>query len=156
MASLTDSSKPDAARTDNQVDAAVAVVAQGMQIDSNSLWPNDKLAGTVDPAQSAPDGVFKMGRTTCRTTGTISAIGMFVKVFILGMYYFFDGQVEISGDTGLFADEGDSGSLVINKQFQAFGLLMGGSKTGGNFGFGVAYANPLPQVLNTFAMDLVP
>lgn len=105
----------------NLIDAAVA------RPDSPNLITEDILevgpvrgVGDVRPA----DRVLKSGRTSGVTEGKVLSVGVTVKVDI------------VEDEVGLFTDQimtdlvsrpGDSGSLVLNEQKEAVGLLFAGS-----------------------------
>jgi hypothetical protein len=156
VANLSGTSKPDISRVDNIVDAAFGAVERALQYDAIDLWPNEKLQGMakIDPSMLG-EPVFKIGRTSDRTTGLISAIDLVnLKMSFGGTPFIFSKQMEITSDTGRFSFYGDSGSLVVSHTLYALGLLMGGSynyTTGSSF----TYANPLSEVMDTLDLDLV-
>ena len=47
-----------------------------------------------------------------------------------------------------FSDAGDSGSLIVDDQLRAIGLLFAGGDEGGSNKKGLTYANPIEQVLD--------
>lgn len=49
---------------------------------------------------------------------------------------------------------GDSGSLIIDEQLRAIGLLFAGGDEGGSNGQGLTYANPITTVLDEIQVDL--
>ena len=66
----------------------------------------------------------------------------------------FDNRVEITGLPGTpFSDAGDSGSLVIDDQMRAIGLVFCGNPNAKD-GAGLSYANHLPKVMA--GLDLIP
>jgi hypothetical protein len=72
-----------------------------------------------------------------------------------GMFRF-DGQIEIEGDNGLFAQPGDSGSLVVDRdKMLGVGLLFAGPVDDHENGDAVIYANPLSVVLDQLGVDLL-
>jgi len=155
VANLSGSSKPDIFRVNNVVDAAFGAIETNFPIDPVFLWPSDKLLGmnVIDPHDAIGQEVFKIGRTSDRTTGTITAINVSnVKIPFGGTPYLFTNQVEITGTKGLFAFYGDSGSLVVSKTLYAIGLLMGGSYRAGR---SIVYANPLSEVMDSLSLSLV-
>jgi hypothetical protein len=155
VANLSDTSRPDASRVDNVVDAASGSLERVLQHDAVSLWPNQRLKDMVkiDPSMLG-EPVFKIGRTSDRTTGRISSIDVAnLKMNFGGTPLIFWKQMEITGDTGRFSLYGDSGSLVVSDTLSALGLLMGGSynyTTGRSF----TYANPLSEVMDTLDLKL--
>jgi hypothetical protein len=155
VANLNDSRNPDLFRVDNVVDAAIAAVETKLPIDPISLMPNEKLAGVgvINPILTLGEKVFKIGRTTDRTSGEITGVNVSnLKINLDGIYYLFAEQLEISVDRGLFAQHGDSGSLVVNNALLGLGLILGGGFSGGK---SVVYANPLPKVMDSLGVDLV-
>lgn len=53
-----------------------------------------------------------------------------------------------------FSDSGDSGSLIVDDDRLAIGLLFAGGDEGGRNGKGLTYANPLRAVLDALQVDL--
>jgi len=88
------------------------------------------------------DKVWKVGRTTGLTHGTITAIGTVVGPipYDPGPCWF-RGQFEIVGDNGtLFSDHGDSGSAIVSTTGEVIGLLYAGNGQ-------QTYACPIESVL---------
>ena len=54
-----------------------------------------------------------------------------------------------------FSDSGDSGSLIVDEDLKAIGLLFAGGDSGGANHKGLTYANPITSVLNTLKIDLL-
>lgn len=139
----------------NFVDAAIAVLDDGVAIDTASI-PG---IGAV----TAPDGepvfpgqqVMKLGRTSAFTVGEIMVTELddvAVDYLDVGTVVF-DDQIEIKGTPGHpFSRDGDSGSLVVNADKHAIGLLFAGNPDL-NDGAGLSFANPLPKVMT--ALDLI-
>jgi hypothetical protein len=140
----------------NAVDAAVAVVDDGVEVDAGDL-PGGPLTGAVpDGLDIDPDEVVeKVGRTTGHTTGRISAVevdGVAVE-YGQGLHRF-DDQIEVEGDVGAFSAGGDSGSVIWRSRDRApLALLFAGSTQGGHGGAGVTFANPLSTVLRALAAE---
>ena len=131
----------------NEVDAALAVLDPGIGIEPEV--PGVGCVMEVAPPE-AVDDVVKVGRTTGRTEGRVTAFevdGVTVE-FSTGVLRF-DDQVEVEGGPGgPFSQGGDSGSLIVAPaERRAVGLLFAGSDQGGPGGFGVTYANPVGTVL---------
>jgi hypothetical protein len=123
----------------NYVDAAIGVVDYNMAYDAS--YAGVRLAGFGPVQLGAP--VWKVGRTTGVTRGTITAVALDdVPVRYNGHTLYFDDQLEIQGDQGLFSAGGDSGSLVIRADRTAVGLLFAGSTARAK-----SYANPIATVL---------
>jgi hypothetical protein len=67
----------------------------------------------------------------------------------------FDGQFEIKSEQeGPFSLGGDSGSLIMDAEGHARGLLFAGSDVGGKNGKGLTYATELGIVLSTLKAKL--
>lgn len=141
----------------NLVDCAMARIDPGIDIEPSTLWNVGKLAGTVPPDKTASDLVFKIGRTTGLSWGRVTAIELDpIEISMGAAVHAFDNQIEVEG-TGVssFSRPGDSGSLVIDTQYRAVGLLFAGSTSGGSNGRGLTYVNPIDDVLNGLKASLV-
>ena len=101
--------------------------------------------------------VAKVGRTTGVTRGTVTAFEL--DNVTIGYDHgnaTFDGQIEIEGAGTLpFSQGGDSGSLVVDQDCKALGLLFAGGDTGGTNGRGLTYANPIQAVLQALSITLI-
>ena len=116
---------------------------------------NAKLAGLATGTHVGT--VYKLGRTTNSTVGKITALDMdnIVVTYAPGNVQFNDSiEIESSGAEP-FSDGGDSGSLILNEQMEAIGLLYAGTETGGANGLGLTYAHHLNLVLNNFGVQLM-
>lgn len=133
----------------NAVDAAVA-----------TLEPNIAFTQAYMPARSLPaphglgtakvgDKVFKVGRTTGLTNGTITAVGTVVgPIPYAPGNCWFSQQFEIVGDHGtMFSDHGDSGSAILSTTGEVIGLLYAGNGTH-------TYACPIQAVLAALSCHL--
>jgi hypothetical protein len=128
----------------NQVDAAFAVLDEGIAIDNGSV----PIAGVADdPADY--DEVEKVGRTTGHTNGHVGAFeldGVRVHYASLGVVTF-DGVFEV---TGAFSAPGDSGSVIVGANDRmAVGLLFAGTDQP------LTYGNPFADVLRALDTDLL-
>lgn len=138
----------------NAVDAALAVVAEGVEVDPRSLTG----VGERAPGEGVPEeagGVGKLGRTTGRTSGRVTAFELDdVRVAYGTGVLRFDDQIEIEGTgAGPFSAGGDSGSLVWEDgSLRAVGLLFAGGEQGA---VDVTYANPIRRVLDALAAELL-
>lgn len=141
----------------NLVDCAIAQVEPGIDIEPRSLWNVGHLAGTNNPEDSVSDIVFKIGRTTGLTWGRITAFELDpIEIDMGSAVHAFDNQIEIEGTGALpFGRPGDSGSLILDPQFKAVGLLFAGSTSGGNNGKGLTYANRITDVLSNLNANLL-
>lgn len=134
----------------NSVDAAVAELEQSLQ-STQGFLPTRSLPGphgTVAP--KVGDRVFKVGRTTGLTHGTITAVGIVVGPIAYDPgNCWFNQQFEIVGDNGvLFSDHGDSGSAIVSTTGELIGLLYAGNGT-------QTYACPIDKVLADLNCSLV-
>jgi hypothetical protein len=142
----------------NKVDAAWAVI-EPKYLDAKLYadYAGKSRTGLVksdDIVKS--DKVWKVGRTTGLTRGTITAIeldGVAVGYPDFGTASF-DGQIEVTGATGPFSLPGDSGSLILDEKNRALALLFGGSTQGGPGGSGRTFASPLETVLQLLGLAL--
>jgi S1-C subfamily serine protease len=132
------------------VDAAVAPLQGGVPF-AQSYLPGRQLP---DPhglgTPRVGDRVFKVGRTTGLTHGTITAVGVVVGPipYAPGACWFRQ-QFEIEGDAGtLFSDHGDSGSAIVSTTGEVLGLLYAGNGT-------QTYACPMQAVLSALSCTLV-
>lgn len=140
----------------NLVDAALGTVDAGVEFNARTLTGIGKLAGLGDPILDDGGKVQKLGRTTGKTTGVVTAFeldGVLVQYDIGTLS--FDNQIEIEGegDHG-FSLGGDSGSLIVDADRRGVGLLFAGSDLGGKNGKGLTFANPLLAVLDALKVDL--
>ena len=139
----------------NFVDAAIAVVDDRIPFDVASV-PGIGAVTVVDGEPILPgQKVMKVGRSSALTEGEI----MVTELDDIAVDYadigtvVFDDQIEIKGLPGKpFSRDGDSGSLVVNAQKRAIGLLFAGNPFEQG-GAGLSFANPLPKVMT--ALDLV-
>lgn len=95
--------------------------------------------------------VFKVGRTTGLTQGRVSAfevddVWVGYDMGEIG----FDQQIEIEPlEDAPFSLGGDSGSLIVDDDLRAVGLLFAGNDVD------VTYANPIQTVLQTLGAQLL-
>jgi len=140
----------------NLVDAALASIDADIEFNARALTGIGKLAGLGDPLLDDGGEVRKIGRTTGKTTGVVTAFeldGVLVR-FDIGVLSF-DNQLEIEGvGDKPFSLGGDSGSLIVDSGRRGVGLLFAGSDLGGTNGKGLTFANPLPAVLDALKVDL--
>lgn len=144
-------------RGSNLVDCALGELAAGIEFEPVKLRGLGKLAGLGDAFLDEGTQVDKLGRTTGRTRGRVTAFELdnVVVGFDLGELRF-DNQIEIEGaDDGPFSDGGDSGSLIVGRDKRGVALLFAGSDQGGANGQGLTYANPLRTVLDALEVDLL-
>ncbi|HJZ54517.1 MAG TPA: trypsin-like peptidase domain-containing protein [Gemmataceae bacterium] len=133
----------------NEVDAAVAGLKEGISFNQAYL-PTRNLpnpGGTA--AAKVGDKVFKVGRTTGLSRGTITAVGIVVgPIGYDPGNCWFKNQFEVVGDNGsMFSDHGDSGSAILSTTGEVVGLLYAGN--------GVhTYACPIQTVLTALNCTL--
>ena len=137
----------------NLVDAGIGEIITGTDV-SNEIGcdiglPNgvrELTAGDIDTLE-----VQKCGRTTCHTTGTVTDIDVTVNVGyelltptgIVPRSYQFIHQIF----TTYMSTSGDSGSLIMDMDNKAVGLLFAGSST-------VTVANPIQTVFDELNIEL--
>ena len=149
-------------RGSNLVDAAIARVVPGIDTDATRLADlvrggDRRLSGLGPEFLDEGTTVYKVGRTTGATQGRVTAFDLdnIVVGFDIGNVRF-DGQIEIEGaGRRTFSDGGDSGSLIVDRDFKAIALLFAGSETGGTNGLGLTYANPIHAVLAALRVSLL-
>lgn len=139
----------------NFVDAAIAVIDESIATEAATIPGIGSV--TIPDAEPIMPGqrVMKLGRTSAFTEGEIMVTELDdVAVDYAGVgTVVFDDQIEIKGFPGKpFSREGDSGSLVVNADRRAIGLLFAGNPFL-NDDAGLSFANPLPRVMA--ALDLV-
>ena len=130
----------------NTVDAGIATLIGG--VDFRPGYASHHGLPEVHGAVEAEDGdrVFKVGRTTGLTWGTVASIATTVGPvgFHSGPAWFRD-SIEVEGEAGVpFSAPGDSGSVVVRESGEIIGLLYAGNGQ-------VTYACPILAVLA--AMD---
>ena len=148
----------------NHVDAAIAQIVSGDVDTDGDILNIGPISATIDYPPALNQPVQKQGRTTCLTTGTVTAID----VKVLGVSYpqecnsgkggvaNFVKQIMVTAtpSTPIFVQPGDSGSLVVTNNGsgcpQAVGLLFAG-----NLGGTMAAVNPIGAVLQKFNVKMV-
>lgn len=140
----------------NAVDAAVATLVPDVEADPTKLTGLGRLKGVGDVFLDEGTRVAKLGRTTGRTRGRVTAFELdnVTVEFDIGVLRF-DNQIEIEGEGDRpFSDGGDSGSLIVGDDRRAVALLFAGSDQGGANGKGLTYANPIHTVLDKLKIEL--
>ena len=135
----------------NVIDAATANLNDGVEYYFEWLEGLGAIAGVRSTPLVIGEPVFKVGRTTGTTEGRVSAIELddLIVEYDRGDVVF-DGQIEIAPtDSDPFSLGGDSGSLVVDAERMAVGLLFAGNDVD------ATYANPIVAVLDTLNVDLV-
>ncbi len=126
----------------NRVDAALALPGPGISLDPNIVDLGAPPSGVIDPQLAMK--VFKSGRSSGVTEGTVTQIDVTVNVKYGDQVARFTNQIM----TTPFSQPGDSGSLVLDFQRNAVGLLFSGSDQ-------VSVLNPINMVLAAFNAQLV-
>jgi hypothetical protein len=138
----------------NFVDAALATVDPG-QVSPEILFIGP-IASSVISAPSIGMPVKKMGRTTCVTSGVISALDAHLQVNYSDTakphLASFVNQFAVTGSKGNFGGPGDSGSLIVTQEDcpQAVALLFAGTVDGS-----ITFANPISEVLSRLNVSMV-
>jgi len=148
-------------RASNRVDAAIATIADGVDVEPNLLQglvkgKDRRLAGVGADFLDEGTIVYKLGRTTGATIGRITAfeVDNVVIQYDRGQLRY-DGQIEIEGNSDrAFSAGGDSGSIIVDADGKALALLFAGGDTGGSNGLGLTYANPIQTVLTDLDVEL--
>lgn len=136
-------------RTELQtVDCAFARLARGVAYDATQ-----KVSNTIAVPERFMH-VEKIGRTTKLTSGRIVSIeyDFFDVRYRFGYWPLFN-QIEIESTSMTpFCTSGDSGSLVFTRDREPVGLLFLGTRAGGAFNAGRAFANPISDVLRSLSV----
>jgi hypothetical protein len=135
----------------NMVDAAIAAITTG-DVSADILNIGAIASSVVDPPTIGL-GVQKMGRTSCLTMATISAVSMNGTInYGSGEKAKFVNQIVIDGG---FSSAGDSGALIVTQDAcpQAVGLLFAGGVD--QTGTQLTIANPISAVLSGLNVTMV-
>ena len=134
---------------DNKVDVAIAEVINPKDVDPKIM----RIGRIQGIRQKGYDllglKVQKFGRKTNLTTGTVTAIDLTIKVKYDDRKAIFIDQIEIFGEEQPFSEKGDSGSLILDKDNKAVGLLFAGTI------FGATYANTIENVITKLGVTLI-
>lgn len=139
----------------NRVDAAIGELDDRIRFDPRTLTGLGALAGVRAEPLLPGDRVAKVGRTTGLTRGRVSAVE--VDGVVVGFEtgdLSFDGQIEVEGEGRPFSAGGDSGSLIVDADLRACGLLFAGSDRGGSRGLGLTFVNEIAPVLRGLGLSL--
>jgi hypothetical protein len=134
----------------NELDAAVASLGTGVAYSQAYLAGRGAQAPIGVAEADEGDKVYKVGRTTGLTTGTVAHIGAIMGPvpYDVGPCWF-RHCIVIVGDNGtIFSDRGDSGSAVVRADGMVLGLLYAGNGT-------QTYACPISEVLAAFDCSLL-
>ncbi|MFZ5642178.1 MAG: hypothetical protein ACOY46_01155 [Bacillota bacterium] len=124
----------------NRIDAALAIPVSPNAVKSTII----ELGDVTRTAQAFNRMmVFKSGRSSGVTRGSVISLGNTLQVENDKKKYIFEDQIGM----GSMSKSGDSGSLIVNQYGRAVGLLFAGSDE-------YTYANPIQNVLNYFGVSL--
>jgi len=131
----------------NLTDSAIARIEPGVTADFTTLRGLGELKGVSRRRIHKNMYVSKLGRTTNVTHGHVTAFEMDISIgFSFGRAWF-RNQIEVRGTDGSFVEGGDSGSLAVDADGRAVGLIFaGGPRTG--------ILNPIQTVLDRLGVEL--
>jgi hypothetical protein len=130
----------------NVIDAAIARL-----INVADVNPQIFQIGKIGPPSQASifQSVRKSGRSTLQTVGTIDDVSADIKVYYGSKRAKFHDQLVVRGVSGAFAQQGDSGALVVDAlNHNAVGMVFA---VGGE----VAFVNKIQPVLNFFSASII-
>jgi hypothetical protein len=133
---------PPVATPGNLVDAAIAAPLSTNLLDPNIIDIGAPPGGIAESALGMQ--VFKSGRTSGITEGIITQVDVEVNVKYDTRMARFTNQIMITP----FSQAGDSGSLILDFQRNAVGLLFSGSNL-------ITVASPIRAVLTALDVELV-
>jgi hypothetical protein len=141
-------------RARNEVDCAIAKLDPTYPVDVSALTGGGQFSGVQSRLNHLSMAVSKVGRTTGRTHGYVTATELDTWVGFggaLGSVHFVN-QIEIRGRNNAtqFSQSGDSGSLVMDRDHNAFGLLFASSRVRD-----ITYCNDIGKVLTALNIELL-
>lgn len=134
----------------NELDAAVASLGPAVAF-SQAYLSSRAVQAPIGVAEAAEDDkVYKIGRTTGLTTGTVKQVGAIMGPvpYDVGPCWFRRSIVIESDNGNSFSDRGDSGSAIMRADGMVIGLLFAGNGT-------QTYACPIGPVLDSFGASLL-
>lgn len=141
----------------NVVDCAVAEIDAAIGFDPRYIPDIGKFSGAIALNVETDLLVVKRGAVSGVTHGRVTAfeVNDLVVGYRIGNLLF-NEQIEIEGvNSRSFSKQGDSGSLVLDMDQQAVGLVFARSEKGGSNGLGLTYANPIKRVIDALNVDLI-
>lgn len=148
----------------NHIDAALAKIVSGDVDTDGDILNIGPISATTDDPPALSQPVQKQGRTTCLTTGTVTAID----VTVLGVLYpkecnggkgglanFVKQIIVTATPSTIFVLPGDSGSLVVTNNGGGFCPAAVGLLFAGNAGGTIAVVNPIKTVLDKLKVKMV-
>jgi hypothetical protein len=152
----------DAGRV-NDVDCAIARLAEDVEGSTTLMCLADQQARTINGVGEddlfVDDEVWKAGRTSGLTKGRVFAAEVDNYVVNVGTAMHpvrarFHDQIQVWSEGRNFSSPGDSGSLVIDVDGLARGLLFAGTSGDGPGGVGLTAVNPIAPVLHKLGAEL--
>jgi len=132
----------------NEIDAALAKPDNSSDVLSGLKWLG-AINGTTSYLPYRMK-VEKVGWKTRNTTGTYLYRTNFIQHYPGHGDALFRDQLGIVGTIGNFSDNGDSGSVVVNDQREAVGLIFASAPD-----IRITFANPIYKVFNFFGVTPV-
>jgi hypothetical protein len=136
------------------LDCAVAKVRPGVSFDATQVHglPSTNgpvaISGAIVTVQNLDVGeaVQKVGRRTGGTSGKITSVNEFFAVSVGQAMVGIEAQLGVRGNgNNLFADRGDSGSVVFNQAMDAAGMVVAVAPTGN-----LTFCHPILPVFDHF------
>lgn len=124
----------------NKIDAAIAIPVQPNLVKDTILG-----LGPVKGTAAAYPGmaILKSGRSSGVTRGSVKTIGNTIRVENEDSTYIFEDQV----GTAAISEDGDSGSLIVDRNGRAVGLLFAGSDK-------ATFFNPIASIVDYFKITI--
>lgn len=143
--------------TPNTVDCAIAEKDEFVDYDPRIVPGLGIFSGGVASDVDIDTEVSKVGAASALTHGKVTTFELNDLVVRYGIgNLLFNGQIEVEGTNDQpFAQTGDSGSLVLDRDLLAVGLVFAVSTVGGSNGRGLTYVNPIKRVMDALDIDLV-
>ncbi|KEI14465.1 hypothetical protein [Clostridium haemolyticum] len=127
---------------DNRVDCAIAKISNSSYVTKNIALLNSPIKGVTNGKIGMT--VQKVGYRTEKTLGKITVLGSTFIMSIDEKPYRFVNQIW----TTKMDDKGDSGSVLLDMNKYAVGLLIGSSSQGTLY-------NPIKKVLNSLNVEII-
>jgi hypothetical protein len=139
----------------NYADGAVSRLDNEINFDYSEMGDGVRLKGvrsSFDDLNNVPAGVRKIGRSTGKTTGRIVATNVYITVDLDGAAYDFDQVIKVEPEAGdaFFSRPGDSGSLVVDSNGEAVGVVFAGT----DYGTPYTYLIPIQSTLDRLSVEL--
>jgi hypothetical protein len=130
----------------NKMDAALAAIDH-----PNDVRPGTRRLGAIhgwvaSPGHDIP--VQKEGQKTGPRSGTLYYQDISFKLTLACGKALFDGQYGVTGGSKKFAEQGDSGAIVLDEGSRAVGMLIGVAA-----GMDLSLVSPIQPILNQFRVE---